>query len=160
MIEALRGLGYTTAAALADIVDNSVSAGAMEVRVNFDWNGLSSRISVIDDGCGMGDAELESAMRLGDRNPLDVRDPGDLGRFGMGLKTASFSQCRRLTVSSIQECGVNSCLRWDLDALAAKTPARLQHEPEQNLVQRSMSAVIDLRLQGVLKKAVFLIRYK
>lgn len=120
MIEALRGLGYTTAAALADIVDNSVSAGAMEVRVSFDWDGQSSRISVLDDGRGMDDAELESAMRLGDRNPLDVRDPGDLGRFGMGLKTASFSQCRRLTVSSIQEGGANSCLRWDLDALAAR----------------------------------------
>ena len=120
MLEALRGLGYSTAAALADIVDNSVSAGATEVRVDFHWDGPASRITVLDNGRGMDDAELESAMRLGGKNPLDERDPGDLGRFGMGLKTASFSQCRRLTVSSSREGGGCSCLRWDLDALAAR----------------------------------------
>jgi hypothetical protein len=120
MLEALRGLGYTTAAALADIVDNSISAGATEVRVKFNWNGTRSWVTVIDDGRGMDDATLESAMRLGDRNPLEKRDLTDLGRFGMGLKTASFSQCRRLTVASVK-VGTTSCLRWDLDALAAET---------------------------------------
>lgn len=118
MLEALRGLGYSAAAALADIIDNSVSAGANEVRIDFVWSGKTSRISVLDDGRGMTDPELESAMRLGDKCPLDERDPSDLGRFGMGLKTASFSQCRRLTVASVK-AGNLSCLRWDLDALAA-----------------------------------------
>lgn len=118
MLEALRGLGYTTAAALADIVDNSISAGATEVRIDFTWNGTSNWIAVLDNGRGMDDAELESAMRLGDRSPLEKRDRTDLGRFGMGLKTASFSQCRRLTVASVKN-GATSCLRWDLDALAA-----------------------------------------
>lgn len=117
MLEALRGLGYSTAAALADIIDNSVSAGASEVRVDFAWAGPDSRVSVLDDGRGMTDAELESAMTLGDKSPLDERIPGDLGRFGMGLKTASFSQCRRLTVATVRD-GERSCLRWDLDALA------------------------------------------
>lgn len=118
MLEALRGLGYSTAAALADIIDNSISAGAKEVRVDFAWNGPTSRIMILDDGCGMDDAELESAMCLGDKNPLDARAPHDLGRFGMGLKTASFSQCRRLTAATVKE-GETSCLRWDLDELAA-----------------------------------------
>lgn len=118
MLEALRGLGYSTAAALADIIDNSISAGAGEVRVDFAWDGPNSRISVLDDGRGMDDAALESAMRLGDKNPLDARAAHDLGRFGMGLKTASFSQCRRLTVATVKN-GVPSCLRWDLAALAA-----------------------------------------
>ena len=118
MLEALRGLGYSTAAALADIIDNSISAGSTEVRVDFAWAGAGSRLSVLDDGRGMDDASLDSAMRLGDKNPLDARDPNDLGRFGMGLKTASFSQCRRLTVASVRN-GSRSCLRWDLDALAA-----------------------------------------
>ena len=117
MLEALRGLGYSTSAALADIIDNSVSAGASEVRVDFAWAGRDSRISVLDNGRGMSDAELESAMRLGDKNPLDERHPGDLGRFGMGLKTASFSQCRRLTVATVKG-REQPCLRWDLDALA------------------------------------------
>jgi len=118
MLEALRGLGYSTSAALADIIDNSISAGAKEVGVDFFWNGAASRISIMDNGRGMVDAELERAMRLGDKNPLDVRASHDLGRFGMGLKTASFSQCRRLTVKTIKN-GTEGCLRWDLDELAA-----------------------------------------
>jgi hypothetical protein len=124
MMEALRGLGYSTAAALADIVDNSVSAGACEVRISFTWDGAHSRISVLDDGRGMEDAELESAMRLGDKSPLDARSPDDLGRFGMGLKTASFSQCRRLTVASRKKGGQTCCLRWDLDVIVARSEDR------------------------------------
>lgn len=118
MLESLRGLGYSTAAALADIVDNSISAGAREVRIDFQWDGLNSRVLILDDGVGMTDPELEGAMRLGDRNPLAKRETHDLGRFGMGLKTASLSQCRRLTVASVKD-GERSCLRWDLDELAA-----------------------------------------
>lgn len=117
MLEALRGLGYSTGAAIADVIDNSIAAGAKNVEVLFAWNGLTSRSSVLDDGRGMTDAELESAMTLGDKSPLDERASGDLGRFGMGLKTASFSQCRRLTVSSLK-AGALACLRWDLDELA------------------------------------------
>ncbi|MES2242108.1 MAG: ATP-binding protein [Pseudomonadota bacterium] len=116
MLESLRGLGYSTAAALADVIDNSISAEASNIAVNLTWSGPASRISILDDGQGMSDPELESAMRLGDKNPLDARDPKDLGRFGMGLKTSSFSQCRRLTVASLKD-GSASCLRWDLDAL-------------------------------------------
>jgi hypothetical protein len=118
MLESLRGLGYSTAAALADIVDNSISAGASEVRIEFQWDGPNSRVLILDDGRGMSDPELEGAMRLGERNPLATREAHDLGRFGMGLKTASLSQCRRLTVASVKG-GERSCLRWDLDELAA-----------------------------------------
>jgi len=118
MLESLRGLGYSTAAALADIIDNSISADATEVHIDFTWDGSKSRIAVLDNGRGMDDAELESAMRLGDKNPLDARSTHDLGRFGMGLKTASLSQCRRLTVAAVKN-GITSCLRWDLDELAA-----------------------------------------
>lgn len=124
MLEALRGLGYSTAAALADVIDNSVSAGASDVYVRFDWNEESSRVSILDDGRGMSDQELEAAMTLGAKNPLDERAPTDLGRFGMGLKTASFSQCRRLTVASRREGGDVACLRWDLDAIAADPEGR------------------------------------
>lgn len=120
MMESLRGLGYSTGAAIADIVDNSVSAGAADVWIQFDWDGQASRVTVLDNGRGMDDAALESAMRLGDRNPLDERAAGDLGRFGLGLKTASLSQCRRLTVASLSKDAAPCCLRWDLDALAAR----------------------------------------
>lgn len=117
LLESIRGLGYTTGSALADIVDNSISAGSTLVQVQFNWAGPESWISVLDNGCGMNDSELESAMRLGDKNPLSVRKESDLGRFSMGLKTASLSQCRRLTVASVKGNRISS-LRWDLDALA------------------------------------------
>ena len=118
MIEALRGLGYSTATALADIIDNSLSADARSVALDFVWNGNSSHVAILDDGAGMDGGELDSAMRLGQRSPLDARSAGDLGRFGLGLKTASFSQCRRVTVASIKD-GCTNCLRWDLDLIAS-----------------------------------------
>lgn len=118
MLEALRGLGYSPGAALSDILDNSLAAGASQIDLAFRWSGAASTVSILDDGRGMSPDELDQAMRLGERNPLEERDAADLGRFGLGLKTASFSQARRLTVASLRD-GVLSCLRWDLDVLAA-----------------------------------------
>lgn len=118
MIEALRGLGYNTATALADIIDNSIAASAMTVSLRFVWKGCDSRIEIQDDGRGMSAVVIDKAMRLGEQSPLDERHVDDLGRFGLGLKTASFSQCRRLTVASMGSDGLQ-CLRWDLDVLAA-----------------------------------------
>jgi hypothetical protein len=121
MLESLRGLGYSTADALADIVDNSISAGATEVRIHFSWEGGErAYISILDNGRGMDDPELEAAMRLGEKSPLDKRSDCDLGRFGIGLKTASFSQCRSLTVASCKPSRAVECLRWDLDEIAAR----------------------------------------
>jgi hypothetical protein len=117
MIEALRGLGYSTATALADVIDNSIAANATRVDLIFGWRGAASYVAIIDDGCGMSDSELERAMRLGERSPKDERSAHDLGRFGLGLKTASFSQCRRLTVAS-RKAGSSACLRWDLDEIS------------------------------------------
>ncbi len=117
MIEALRGLGYTTETAIADIIDNSISAGAKTVNLRFVWDRFKSRIELQDDGVGMSDVELDLAMRLGEKNPLEKRSIDDLGRFGLGLKTASFSQARRLTVATIGKNGLH-CLRWDLDEIS------------------------------------------
>lgn len=118
MIEALRGIGYSAATALADIIDNSISAGASSVALSLSWGRGASHVIVVDNGSGMDEQELDAAMRLGERSPLNHRSKDDLGRFGLGLKTASFSQCRRLTVASIRN-GQMSCLRWDLDVLAS-----------------------------------------
>jgi hypothetical protein len=118
MFEALRGLGYSTAAALADLIDNSITAQATTVHLEFLWAGTASAIRILDDGNGMDAEELDRAMRLGAINPLDARADHDLGRFGLGLKTASLSQCRRLTVSS-RKNGPIHCLRWDLDVIAS-----------------------------------------
>ncbi len=91
----------------------------MEIR--FHWAEAGSWITILDDGRGMDANDLDSAMRLGDRNPLDQRAPDDLGRFGLGLKTASFSQARSLTVASRSSGRSIECLRWDLDVLASST---------------------------------------
>lgn len=119
MVESLRGLGYNTSTAIADIIDNSISACATEVEIWFEWNDGDGFIQILDDGNGMHDAELDNAMQLGAKNPLEERSSDDLGRFGLGLKTASFSQARRLTVASrTRSCDEAACLRWDLDLLS------------------------------------------
>jgi len=120
MLEALRGLGYSPGGALADLIDNGIAAEATQVAIFFSWKGPLSTIAVLDNGSGMDEQELERAMRLGERSPLDARSAHDLGRFGLGLKTASFSQCRRLTLAS-RKAGTTHSFRWDLDALAAST---------------------------------------
>ena len=117
MLQSLRGVGYSTWAAIADIIDNSISAGARSVRLDFVWANDRSAIRILDDGSGMDGEELSRAMRLGSINPLQPRESSDLGRFGMGLKTASLSQCRRLTVSS-SKSGKIQHRRWDLDFIA------------------------------------------
>lgn len=113
LIESMRDIGYSLDTALADIVDNSITAGATRVDIHT-TSGSATSIVIIDDGCGMDADELLTAMRPGSRSPLADRAETDLGRFGLGLKTASFSQCRRLTVAARKD-GVTSALRWDLD---------------------------------------------
>lgn len=115
MIETFRAIGYSIETAIADIIDNSITAGAKNIWVDYVWNGPSTVLSILDDGNGMSNEELIQAMRPGSKNPLDIRDTDDLGRFGLGLKTASFSQTRKFTViSKRNDCKV--CLwSWDLD---------------------------------------------
>jgi hypothetical protein len=115
MIETFRAIGYTIEAAVADIIDNSISASAKNIWINFEWKGSETRLSIKDDGQGMNNEELIQAMKPGSRNPLDDRASKDLGRFGLGLKTASFSQCRKLSVISKQENSEPVFWTWDLD---------------------------------------------
>jgi len=115
MIETFRAIGYNIETAVADIIDNSISANAKNIWVNFDWLGSDTWLSVKDDGSGMNDKELIQAMRPGSKNPLQERDSKDLGRFGLGLKTASFSQARKLTVLSKKKGIDFSYWTWDLE---------------------------------------------
>lgn len=102
---------------MADIIDNSVTAGASKVEILAETFVEKPWIAVIDDGVAMDEAELIEAMRPGSRNPLEEREDHDLGRFGLGLKSASFSQCRQLTVIS-RKANVISAATWDLDRVA------------------------------------------
>src|SRR5690349_16399310 len=112
LIEGLRDIGYSLETALADIIDNAVTAGAKRVEIMSETDVDDPSIAVLDDGVGMSVDELVAAMRPGSRNPLATRDEPDLGRFGLGLKSASFSQCRRLTVVS-RKAGTTSAAIWD-----------------------------------------------
>lgn len=118
MVETFRAIGYGIEAAVADLVDNSIAAKANTVWINFEFNGPKSWLSVKDDGRGMSNEELIQAMRPGSKNPLSDRSPQDLGRFGLGLKTASFSQCRKLTVLSKQDNLPPDFWTWDLDFIS------------------------------------------
>lgn len=115
MIETFRAIGYSIEAAIADIIDNSIPANAKNIWINFEWKGADTWLSIMDDGHGMNNEELIQAMKPGSRNPLDERDTKDLGRFGLGLKTASFSQCRKLSVVSLKENEEPVFWTWDLD---------------------------------------------
>lgn len=118
LAESLRAFGYDLGTAIADLVDNSISAGAKNVWIDFHWAGKDSCIVITDDGRGMSESRLRDAMRLGSRHPGEKREIDDLGRFGLGLKTASFSQCRCVTVCSKTALSSSIVRRWDLDHLA------------------------------------------
>ena len=119
-------MGYPVPASIADLIDNSISAGSREVRVAFVWNCESSRILLADDGIGMSPDVLVEAMRLGCGGPSIYRAPQDLGRFGMGLKTASLAHCRRLTVLTRKANAELSAARWDLAEIARHGEWRLE----------------------------------
>jgi hypothetical protein len=125
LVESLRSVGYSLPTAIADIVDNSIAAHAKNIWIDFHWAGPDSWISIVDDGDGMSEETLTDAMRPGSANPLDTRKPDDLGRFGLGLKTASFSQCRKLSVWSRHEKENVAGRCWDLDYVAKHDEWRL-----------------------------------
>lgn len=113
LIESTRAIGYSLEAAVADIIDNSIAASATEVNVWFFPIG-EAYISILDNGIGMNEAKLDTAMQYGSKSPTEDRDAKDLGRFGLGLKTASLSQCRSLTVVTKRGESVLG-RRWDID---------------------------------------------
>ena len=131
--ESLRGLGYSLGAAVADIIDNSIAAHAEHIWIDYSENPSNGWLSIRDDGCGMTEDELIQAMRFGSSSPKRSRRKTDLGRFGLGLKTASFSQCRRLIVCS-KKNGALSAFLWDLDDLASKDAWEIERvaEPEKD----------------------------
>jgi Histidine kinase-, DNA gyrase B-, and HSP90-like ATPase len=114
-IESLTGVGYTLKTAIADLIDNSITAQARNIWIDFFWAGKDSYISVLDDGHGMNESELFEAMRPGGKNPNDERHGSDLGRFSLGLKTASWSQARKVSVFSKSAESAEAKLCWDLN---------------------------------------------
>ncbi len=117
LIESLRDVGYSLQTAVADVIDNSLTAEAECIELLCNTDSENPEMGILDDGRGMSEEELLEAMRPGTKSPLEARASSDLGRFGLGLKTASFSQCRRLTVVTRKD-GLAACAVWDLDTVA------------------------------------------
>lgn len=115
LTESLRDIGYDFPAAVADIVDNSVMAGASHVDVVIEFAGEESRVMIADDGDGMTANGLIEALRYGSRRAYRHKD---LGRYGLGLKTASLSQCRSVTVVTGRGGGTVTVRTLDLDLIA------------------------------------------
>ncbi|WP_433762961.1 ATP-binding protein [Brucella anthropi] len=158
MLESLRGIGYSPAAAIADLIDNSIAAGATSVRVDFEWRGPSSIVRITDNGRGMDRAALIEAMRPAGRHPLAPRPPDDLGRFSLGLKSASLSQGSLLAVASKVESGGLEARYWDLKyienvdswKLLRGMPPEIASDADTLLNQRHGTVVVIARLDRML----------
>ncbi len=145
----MRDLGYSLETAIADLVDNCISADATSVDIFCDLTQQNPALGIIDNGHGMDEAGIIDALRHGSKNPSETRSPMDLGRFGLGLKTASFSQCGRLTVISNDGGGLHAA-EWNLDTVHKKDdwliailePEEIAEMPFQELIAGKGTAVV------------------
>jgi hypothetical protein len=145
LIVALRQIGYSLEQAIADLVDNSINAGAHNVLIRFLHDGESIQaIAVADDGAGMTDDQLTDAMRFGSSQK---HDPDTLGKFGMGMKLASMSHAKEMTVYSRAETS-SSARRWTMDGIAAGWWCeRINNDAATTLLDRRWG-VLDLTSSG------------
>jgi len=130
LIESLRDVGYTLPTAIADLIDNSITASSRNIQVAVDPSQPRPHVYVLDDGSGMSAERLIEAMRMGTAGPLSARDRNDLGRFGLGLKTAALSIGRCLTVITKRVEDSNPIVRrWDIDYIRQSGKWTLLREP-------------------------------
>ena len=135
LLASLRSVGYNEETAIADIIDNCISAQAHEIKIQFDWE--KKRIVISDDGFGMNEKDLIENMRIGSSDPSKIRGKDDLGRFGMGMKTAAFSLGKKLTVITKSDSVVSNAA-WDLDLIP---------EIGWNLIIRDESEIFEFLAQ-------------
>ena len=127
----MRAMGYNLQTAISDLIDNSIFAKCKNVWIDYSWSDGKPWIMITDDGQGMNEDKLRKAMKPGSSSPTDHRDEEDLGRFGLGLKTASWSQCKVMTVLSKTKDGEASVRRWDLDYIVEKESWKLLKEADK-----------------------------
>ena len=146
-MQSLRGLGYSPETALADLVDNSIAAGATSIEIQIDWNEGLPEVAVLDNGHGLDQAGIAGAMCFGGGGPSAKRGPDDLGRFGLGLKTASLSQALRMTIAS-RVHGVGTALAWDVDEVISS--GRWHADIPDRLPDSALSAHFEDLTSGTL----------
>lgn len=130
-IKTLSRIGYNLSSAIADIIDNSITAESQNIFVELSIVDEKATLTIKDDGYGMDEDTLISSLRIGCKDPSDARDEFDLGRFGSGLKMASFSQTRKLTVISKSEKSNIRSASWDLDIVEQRNSWKLIQYTEQ-----------------------------
>lgn len=150
LFESLRAFGYDLPTALADIIDNSISAEARNIWIDMQWDGQDSRVLIRDDGKGMTEDALRQAMKPGSLSPLADRAANDLGRFGLGMKTASISQCRCLTVLSKTKASEAALRRWDLDYIANTGTGEWRLLKKMNLLTAADHALLAPQKSGTI----------
>ncbi|MBE7173146.1 MAG: ATP-binding protein [Williamsia sp.] len=142
LLQAARSFGYSLETAIADLIDNSITARATIIKITYGIDIYSSFVKIEDNGDGMNEAQLMNAMKMGSYNPLNQRCETDLGRFGLGLKTASFSQCRRLTVKTRNQSDKEFIRCWDLDIVAAKKEWVLLRKCADKKSERNLGEIL------------------
>ena len=132
-IKTLMRIGYDFNSAIADIIDNSITAKAKKINIICPSETDNPFLSIIDNGIGMEPEELIQNMRIGCKDPNEKRETGDLGRFGSGMKTASFSHARRLTVISRKKGKKLAAACWDIDEIEDKNAWCLRELNEKDI---------------------------
>lgn len=149
LMNSMRAMGYSFESAIADIIDNSISANGKNIQINFPIDPSYCFVSIIDDGEGMTKHELFDAMKYGSEAKVDGRKETDLGRFGLGLKSASISQCRKLTVIS-KKNGIISGYVWDLDIVERKKDWFVKELPISEINNISQATFLKDKSSGTL----------
>jgi hypothetical protein len=135
LTSSLRDIGYDFVSAIADLIDNSIAAGATDVAVEIEFAGPASTIYIADNGCGLNARGMTEALRFGSRRTYGS---GDLGRYGLGLKTASLSQARCVTIISRSADRKRALWRsLDLDLIAEFDEWVLAENPRDHAVTKS-----------------------
>jgi hypothetical protein len=157
LTESLRDIGYDFPAAVADLVDNSITAGATRVEITIEYDSLNSRILICDDGSGMTANGVQESLRFGSRRPYGC---GDLGRYGLGLKTASLSQARSLTVVSragtknvtVRQLALDTILEFDEWLVTAPKMTPLLERAKHMLGEGTGTVVVWEKLDRIFQE--------
>ncbi len=146
LMGSMRSMGYTFESAIADIIDNSISANAKEIHLFFPIDASDCYVCILDDGQGMSDAELYEAMRYGSSACEEFRQENDLGRYGLGMKSASLSQCRILTVVSKTGKQI-AAYRWDYNKIRGEKKWLIEELSNEDL--KGLPHLEDLLQQNI-----------
>ena len=127
LITGIRAIGYSFSTAVADIIDNSITADAKDVFVESDPLAEIPYFCILDNGKGMDNDGLDNALLLGSDRTDKKDSEKELGRFGLGLKSASLSQCRKVTVATKQRSSQRIfAMRLDLDVIEKDNEYKLE----------------------------------